>query len=83
MRLNGAACVQYDGIHLDSLTTNDAERYLTRLGYVCRHPRVPTRVIRLGVGVHSPARDAPDIDRILNEAQAYFRSAEFTSAAER
>ncbi len=82
-RLNGAECVQYDGIHLDSLATRDSERFFTRLGYVCRHPRAPTRVIRLELGIHSPAREAPDVDRLLDEANAFFQSVAFTSPSER
>lgn len=82
-RLNGAECVRFDGIHLDSLTTRDSERYLTRLGYVCRHPGAPTRVIRLELAIRSPAREAPEVERLMSAADAYFRSVAFTSPTER
>lgn len=82
-RLNGAECVRFDGIHRDSLTTRDSERYLTRLGYVCRHPEAPTRVIRLELAIHSPAREAPEVERLMREADAYFESVAFTTPTDR
>lgn len=77
--LRDALCLQYDGIYRDSLATDPAAQYLTLEGYRCRHPAAERQLLHMELAIHSARRTAPDAESLLSEADAFFRSAVFTS----
>jgi hypothetical protein len=74
--LDGATCLAYDGIYRDPLAA-PARQFRTRKGYVCRHPALSTRAVRMELAFDSRSRTPPEAEALLGVADASFSSVGF------
>jgi hypothetical protein len=75
--LGGAACLAYDGIYRDKLAS-PTRPFRTRKGYVCRHPEVSARALRMELAYESATRAPSEAEALLDTADTFFRSIVFS-----
>lgn len=80
-RLNGATCLQYDGSYSDESSTTSGAKFLNVKGYVCRHPTLAARAVRLEFTQRSTTRFPPGLEDMLATADAFFNSTAFTKSS--
>jgi len=75
--LGGATCLAYDGIYRDPLAAS-TRPFRTRKGYVCRHPAVSARAVRMEIAYESETRAPSEAEALLSVADTFFHSVVFS-----
>jgi hypothetical protein len=75
--LRGATCLAYDGIYRDPLA-DPARQFRMRKGYVCRHPEVSARAVRMELAFDAESRTPPEAEALIRLADAFFGSVAFS-----
>jgi len=81
VRLNGATCLQYDGLYKEEPSTTSDAKFLYIKGYICRHPTLAARAVRLEFTQRSTTPSPPGLEDALATADAFFNSTAFTKSS--
>lgn len=79
-RLNGATCLQYDGIFRDERSTTSELVFLNIKGYVCRHPTIAARAVQVEFTQRSTTPSPLGMEDMLATADAFYNSTAFTKS---